>query len=105
MQLELLAYLRPASEAPEELKIIVRKAADDDISFARLRASIDAVGILSPLIVKRHGNSIFVVAGNRRLRALQEIHNGNDKNVMVPTINVTEIDGEGEPREIALMHN
>jgi ParB family transcriptional regulator, chromosome partitioning protein len=98
-----LNQLSPASEAPDNLKLAVRKADDDEETFQRLLASIRAVGLLAPLLVKQDGERMYVAGGNRRLRALREIHNDNGAEVEVPVIDVTQFPGDA--REIALMHN
>lgn len=41
----------------------------DEPDIRGLAASIQAVGLLQPIIVRRQGDSLFVVAGERRLRA------------------------------------
>lgn len=47
-----------------------RKAFDED-ELAELRASIEANGLLQPLLVRPHGSTYELVAGERRLRAIQ----------------------------------
>lgn len=97
-----LSKLYLASEAPDNLDFAVRKAPDDPASFATLKASIVAIGVLVPLIVHRHKDKLFVVAGNRRLSALRDLANGLD--ISVPIIEA--VGGAAtEVRELAVMSN
>jgi ParB family transcriptional regulator, chromosome partitioning protein len=43
----------------------------DELEIKGLAASIQAVGLLQPIIVRRADNNYFVVAGERRLRAVK----------------------------------
>ncbi|HOT46561.1 MAG TPA: ParB/RepB/Spo0J family partition protein [Spirochaetota bacterium] len=43
----------------------------DELEIKGLAASIQAVGLLQPIIVRRSGDSYYVVAGERRLRAVK----------------------------------
>lgn len=47
------------------------RTAFDDEALESLRASITEVGILQPLVVRRHGDMYVLVAGERRWRAAQ----------------------------------
>jgi ParB family transcriptional regulator, chromosome partitioning protein len=105
-----LSALRTASEAPESMKLVVRKAADRDADFAGLVASINAVGLLHPLQVVQQTTDnyidirsfYFVVSGNRRLRALRQLHNGGD--ISVPVVDVGRYSGQ-QLRDLAVMAN
>lgn len=98
-----LANLHLASEAPPELGLLVRKSADEPNSYARLRASVFAVGILCPLLIKRHKGKSYVTAGNRRLLIMREKHAGQEATTFIPTVDDATI--AGESRELAVMHN
>jgi len=100
--------LRTLKLAEEEKGgLAVRKSDDDPASFATLKASIAAVGILQPLIVTKSTGGYCVVSGNRRLRALRELAAApeeGDRFDKVPIIEVTD-GSSGQLREIAVMAN
>lgn len=48
------------------------RAVFDDLEIKGLAASIQAVGLLQPIIVRRSENNHYVVAGERRLRAVKQ---------------------------------
>lgn len=90
-----IGYLKYASEAPAKLGLQVRKS-NDTLSMPELVASVKQHGIIFPLITKGE----YVVAGNRRLRALRELHG--------PEHRVRTVDSEqyaGDVRELALATN
>jgi ParB family transcriptional regulator, chromosome partitioning protein len=102
-----IADLYLASEAPKGANLVVRDSGrGSPLTDAELKASIYAKGILQPLIFKedkaRSGVSKFVVAGNRRLKALREIF-ADAPLTMVPTQNVDDFGGDW--REIAMDTN
>jgi ParB family transcriptional regulator, chromosome partitioning protein len=45
----------------------------DPASIDALAASIEAVGLLQPIVVRAHGETYVLVAGERRLRAVKQI--------------------------------
>jgi len=45
----------------------------DEAELSELRSSIEANGLLQPLLVRPRGNSFELVAGERRLRAIQSL--------------------------------
>lgn len=61
-----LKLLLPWAENP--------RASFDAARHAELVASLRAVGLLQPLLVRPKGDQFEVIAGNRRLRALTEVH-------------------------------
>lgn len=90
-----IGELKYASEAPAKLNLQVRKS-NDTLSMPELVASVRQHGIIFALITKGE----YVVAGNRRLRALRELHG--------PEYRVRTIDSdqyEGDVRELALATN
>lgn len=90
-----IGELKYASEAPAKLNLQVRKS-NDTMSMPELVASVKQHGVIFPLITKGD----FVVAGNRRLRALRELHG--------PEHRVRTVDSEqyaGDVRELALATN
>lgn len=106
-----LGKLYLGSEAPGTLGLDVRKSADDPAAFATLKASIAAVGIIQPLIAVRHAGKLYVVSGNRRLRALRELTRAPVLDVSsirhlmsVPTIEIADA-AAGQLRELAVMAN
>lgn len=66
-----------------------------------LVASIKSHGLLSPLVVYKEGDFFEVVAGQRRLLALQKIHGKN----LEEKIPVRMLKGEIDPVEISLAEN
>lgn len=100
-----LAQLMLAAEAPKGHGIDVRKAKDDAASFATLKASINAVGIIVPLVVHMADGEMYILSGNRRLRALRELEaEGAPIDRAVPVV-IAEGSGVPEARELALMSN
>lgn len=90
-----IGELKYASEAPAKLGLQVRKS-NDTMSLPELVASVRQHGIIFALITKGD----YVVAGNRRLRALRELHG--------PDYRVRTIDSDqyaGDVRELALATN
>jgi len=91
-----LGKLQPARGT----KYDVRKGGNGDIS--ELKASIKSMGLLIPLAVKTEGEKLIVVAGNRRLAALQEIY--KDKpNTLIQTVSADEF--SGDTRVLAMATN
>ena len=75
MQLSVsLSKLVPTKKNPRKVK-----PAKD--AHKRLVASIHAHGLLQPLVVREDGKKYLVIAGNRRLAALREIHKGKDPKI------------------------
>lgn len=96
-----LKRLKLASEV-EGFKTIARKAPDNALSFAQLKASIVHRGILNPIVFERHDKDLVVIAGNRRVKVLRELYPTLD--VDIPAIDVDTLPG-GTPLEIALATN
>lgn len=90
-----IGELKYASEAPPELGLQVRKS-NDTLSMPELVASVRQHGIIFPLITKGE----YVVAGNRRLRALRELHDAEHRVRTVDSAQYT-----GDVRELALATN
>src|SRR5258706_11905861 len=68
----------------------------DEQSIAELAASIEAQGLLQPILVKRGaGESYIIVAGERRVRAHQKLERAT----------IAAIVTEGDSEEIALIEN
>jgi ParB family transcriptional regulator, chromosome partitioning protein len=103
-----LDSLHLASEAPPEAGLMIRHSQDNPEAFATLQASLAAVGVLLPLLVTDLGSRTYVIAGNRRLRALRGLSEQGRiaADYVVP---ITRIDGsdseEVSVAEIALMAN
>jgi ParB family chromosome partitioning protein len=70
----------------------------DDAALKELASSIRATGVLQPILVRRHGDSYQLVAGERRLRAAQLA--GLDQ---IPAV-IREVD-DREMMELALIEN
>ena len=71
----------------------------DEGAMGHLRQSIEAHGIIEPLIVRQNGNGGYdMVAGERRFRAAKQLNLGT-----VPVV-VREMD-DGQVREIMLLEN
>jgi ParB family transcriptional regulator, chromosome partitioning protein len=66
--------IKLASEAPPELGLQVRKSKDDPAAFAALKASIEHIGVLVPLLTVRHNGQLYALNGNRRLAVLREMY-------------------------------
>jgi ParB family chromosome partitioning protein len=73
-----LETLIPGADAPDVIQVAVEEISPgpfqprrsmDDAKLQDLAASIRAHGVLSPLILRREGGRLEVVAGERRLRA------------------------------------
>jgi ParB family chromosome partitioning protein len=59
-----------------------RRVKPEREAHRRLVASIRAHGLLEPLIVRPQDNDRYlVIAGNRRLAALRDVHRGEDAKV------------------------
>jgi ParB family chromosome partitioning protein len=95
-----LSSLKPASEAPKEMGLQVRKGGDTE-GLPTLEASVRVHGIIVPLVVRLSAGHVYVVAGNRRLKVLKQIH--GDIDVMVPVVEAGDFDGD--TREIAMATN
>lgn len=96
-----LDRLKLASEV-KGFKTTARKAPDNPVSFAQLKASIAHVGIIVPIVFERHAKDFIVIAGNRRVRALRELH--PEGGIDIPAIDVETLPG-GTPLEIAMATN
>ncbi len=70
----------------------------DDVKLKELAESIKVHGVLSPIILRREGGRLEVVAGERRLRAARMAGLGS-----IPAV-VKELSG-GEALEVALVEN
>lgn len=81
----------------------VRKTVSDD-GIDELAASIKAHGLLQSLVVRKQGKAFCVVAGGRRLRALQQLATQGDieKAYPVPCRILT---GDNDASEISLAEN
>lgn len=99
-----IANLSLASEVAGAVR--VRRAPENAEAFALLKASIASGGILQPLVYERVGkNALVVVAGNRRLRALRELH-ADHAAITVPAIDMAELKKRGlTTAEVALATN
>ncbi len=95
-----ISKLHFAYEAPEALGFKVRKGNDEE-GLPTLEASIRAHGIIAPLVIKQHKGTVYVVAGNRRLKLLRKIHGDDD--VAIPIVDADAYDGD--VREIAMATN
>lgn len=95
-----MTELRYASEAPPELGYSVRKVDPDQQT--ELEASIRAVGLVYPLVIKAHDGILYTIAGNRRLLALRSIHS-DAPDTCVPTVDATNF--KGTVPDIALASN
>lgn len=71
----------------------------DPASLNELKQSISANGLITPITVRSHGNSFQLIAGERRLRAVQEL--GYDS---VPAY-VLEVADDTRMLELALIEN
>lgn len=68
-----------------------RRVKPEREAHKRLVASIEAHGLLEPLVVRPNGDDKYhVIAGNRRLTALREVHRGEDVKVECATKRVDE---------------
>lgn len=76
----------------------VRKGGVGDIT--ELKASIRSIGVLIPLAVKKLDDKLIVVAGNRRLAALNELYPSTHK---VPTVSADAF--SGDTRVLAMATN
>src|SRR5271169_1324688 len=82
----------------------VRKT-ESDKGIDELAASIKAHGLLQSLVVKKEkGDTYAVVAGRRRLLALQSLAESDDIGAGNP-IDCHVIDGEADAGEISLVEN
>jgi ParB family chromosome partitioning protein len=98
-----LDTLSLAIEAPKGHTLTVRDSGrGSPLSDAELRASIYARGVIQPLIWKQVEGRHFVIAGNRRLRALREIFIDAPA-TLVPTHDVDDFGGDW--REVAIDTN
>ncbi|MCR5611764.1 MAG: ParB/RepB/Spo0J family partition protein [Clostridiales bacterium] len=75
-----------------------RKAFDDE-SISELAASIQQVGLIQPLIVRKNGENYVLIAGERRLRAV--------KLLAWPTVQciISEVSGEEDAALMAIVEN
>lgn len=74
---------------------------DDETSFAELKESIKAKGILFPLVATARGDSFVVLDGHRRLKAFRSLNNGANKKLPVLVMKAK----EGDDLEAALIFN
>ena len=60
----------------------------DPIALGELRDSIQNIGLLHPIVLRRELGDFYLVAGERRLRAVQDLHdlglNFRHGSVLVP---------------------
>lgn len=97
-----LSSLRFAHDAPVGAGIHqARKTVNGDETVA-LGKSILAIGLIVPLVVKIHDGIPYVIAGNRRLAALRNIH-GETAPVGVPVVDAEALGGTAA--EVALADN
>lgn len=72
-----------AIEAPKGANLAVRDSGrSGPITDTELKASLEHIGLIYPLIFAVHEDKFYVVAGNRRLRFLREIHADNPDALM-----------------------
>jgi ParB family transcriptional regulator, chromosome partitioning protein len=106
-----LSTLNLAIEAPKGANLTVRNSsAGSPLTDAELKASINSVGLIRPLLFKHWTDGKdYIVSGNRRLRLMREIFelNGDQKNTDTePMVQVQNIDDfGGDWREIAMDEN
>lgn len=102
-----LAELYLAKEAPKGIDLTIRDSSSGSpLTDAELKASIYTNGIIHPLIWKMHAGKCYVVAGNRRLKALREIFAGAEGSHLAQHIQTQNIeDFEGDWRQIAMDTN
>jgi ParB family transcriptional regulator, chromosome partitioning protein len=94
-----LSQLKLISEAPQEIRerYQVRKS-DDTSGIDELEASLRHNGLIYPLIIAENA---YTIAGNRRLKCLRKLSNGDD-----PMIDVVDVRNfKGDEREIAMAVN
>lgn len=82
--------IRPNALQPRELF--------DSASITELAGSIKEKGVIQPLVVRRQGDNFELIAGERRLRAAQELHL-TEVPVLVKNVN------DQESLELALIEN
>lgn len=87
-----LIPLTDLCEDSENLRVVY-----DPDQLAEMATSIEAVGLINPLTVRKSGDKWMVVAGHRRLRALRSIHKKSE--FMVPCI----VDDADRQRTTAVM--
>lgn len=94
-----------ADEAPRGANLVVRNSnAGSPLTDAELKASINASGIIFPLLYKVIDGQKYVVAGNRRLKALRELL--PEENAIENTVPVRDVDSfDSDWREIAMNSN
>ena len=102
-----LNSLHLAIEAPKGITLTVRDSSSGSpLTDAELKASIYTNGLIQPLIFKKHEGMNYVIAGNRRLKALREIFAGAEDSKLAQKIQVQDVaDFEGDWREIAMDTN
>lgn len=102
-----LNTLHLAIEAPKGITLTVRDSSSGSpLTDAELKASIYTNGLIQPLIFKTHDGKNYVIAGNRRLKALREIFAGAEDSMLAQRIQVQDVaDFEGDWREIAMDTN
>lgn len=102
-----LDELHFAKEAPKGHQLVVRKDwPREGRAWDELLASVKRHGVIMPLVFKEIDGKKYVIAGNRRLDVLREIHSGAvaSKIITVPTIDVDSYNN-GDPRELAYAAN
>lgn len=90
-------------KAPEGIGIRTTRKDLGDIS--ELEASIRAVGLIVPLVVKEHHKTLYVITGNRRLEALRRIYGDTVRGEETPVLVINADRLQGSPAEIALADN
>ena len=102
-----LDELNFARESPKRNDLVVRKDwPREGKPWEELLASVQRHGVIMPLVFKEIDGKKYVIAGNRRLDVLREIHGGeiSSRIIRVPCIDVASYNN-GDPRELAYAAN
>lgn len=94
-----------AAEAPKGASLVVRDSTrGSPLTDAELKASLNTVGLLRPLLFKTFEEKQYIVSGNRRLRMLRELFaDASPDKALIQVQNIDDFGGDW--REVAMDEN